>query len=156
PWNARERLRKVGSGESPQSRDAAEKIASPKAKSRRRPNRSASDPAVSTSAASVSAYASTTHCRSLKLAPRSSRIEGSATFTTVMSSRSITVATETANKVHHFRAISPSFGRHIGRISFVNCYDGYEREDVTKRDGRHTSGPGVRATPAPSGRRRLS
>jgi hypothetical protein len=36
-----------------------------------------------------------------------------------MSSSSMNVATETASRVHHFRAISTSFGRHIGRVSFV-------------------------------------
>ena len=81
------------------------KIASPAANTLRRPSRSASEPAVSTSAASVSAYASTTHWRSVKLAPRSSRIDGSATLTTVMSSSSMKVATETAIRVHHLRSM---------------------------------------------------
>jgi hypothetical protein len=40
----------------------------------------------------------------VKLAPRSSRIEGSATLTTVMSSSSMNVATETAISVHHLRS----------------------------------------------------
>jgi hypothetical protein len=47
-------------------------------------------------------------------------------LTTVMSSRSMKVATETAIKVHHLRAMSFSFcacrawgGRHIGRVWFV-------------------------------------
>jgi len=48
-------------------------------KNRRRPNRSASEPAACTSAASDSAYASMPHWRSAKLAPRSSRIDGGAT-----------------------------------------------------------------------------
>src|SRR4051812_4537758 len=48
-----------------------------------------------------------THCRSVKVPPRSSRIDGSATLTTVMSSNSMNVATETATRVHHFRAMSP-------------------------------------------------
>jgi hypothetical protein len=42
-------------------------------------------------------------------------------LTTVMSSSSMNVATETASRVHHFLAISASFGRHIGRISFVTA-----------------------------------
>jgi Major Facilitator Superfamily len=58
---------------------------------------------------SASMYASTTHWRSVKLAPRSSRIEGRATFTTVMSSRSMKVATKTAISVHHLRAIGGVF-----------------------------------------------
>ena len=55
PCRPRARLRKVGSGASAQSSEAAEKIASPATKTRRRPSRSASEPAVSTSAASESA-----------------------------------------------------------------------------------------------------
>ena len=78
----------------------------PAANTRRRPSRSASEPAASTSAASDSAYASITHCRSLKLAPRSARIAGSATLTTVMSSSSMKVAADTAIRVHHFRVIT--------------------------------------------------
>jgi hypothetical protein len=71
---------------------------------RLRPSRSASEPAVRTTAASVRVYASTTHWRSVKLAPRSSSIAGSAVFTTVMSSRSMKVATETTPRVHHLIA----------------------------------------------------
>jgi hypothetical protein len=55
PWIARATFRKVGSGASAASPDASEKIASPAANTRRRPSRSASEPAVSTSAASDSA-----------------------------------------------------------------------------------------------------
>src|SRR5262245_46217407 len=98
-------MRKVASVARAQSSEAAEKTARPATKTLRRPRRSASEPAVSTSAARVSAYASTTHWRSVKLAPRSSRIEGSATLTTVISSRSMKVAAETATSVHHLRAI---------------------------------------------------
>jgi hypothetical protein len=55
PWSARARLSRVGSGASAHSSEAIEKIASPAANSRRRPSRSASEPAGNTSAASVSA-----------------------------------------------------------------------------------------------------
>jgi hypothetical protein len=55
PCSARARLRKVGSGASPHSNEATEKIPRPVANTRRRPSRSASEPAVSTSAASDSA-----------------------------------------------------------------------------------------------------
>jgi hypothetical protein len=41
----------------------------------------------------------------VKLAPRSFSIEGRAVFTTVMSSRSMNVATLTAMRVHHFLAM---------------------------------------------------
>jgi hypothetical protein len=42
----------------------------------------------------------------VKLADKSFSIEGSAVFTTVMSSRSMKVATLTAIRVHHFLAIT--------------------------------------------------
>ena len=79
---------------------------SPATKTRRRPTSSAIEPAVSRNAASVSAYASITHCRSSNEAPRSRSMYGSATFTTVMSSSSMNVATQTATSVHHF-AMAP-------------------------------------------------
>jgi hypothetical protein len=98
-------LSAVGSGARPQSSEATANSTIPKANTRRRPRRSASEPAVSTTAASVSAYASTTHCRSVNEDSRSRWISGSAVFTTVMSSRSMTVVTLTAVRVHHLRAI---------------------------------------------------
>jgi hypothetical protein len=61
---------------------------------------------VSTRAARESVYASMTHWSSVKLAPRSSSIAGSAVFTTVMSSRSMNVATLTTISVHHLRCMS--------------------------------------------------
>src|SRR5215469_2217677 len=61
-------------------------------------------PAVSRNAARVSEYASTTHCRSEKLELSERWMSGSATFTTVMSSRSMNVAVQTAISVHHLRS----------------------------------------------------
>src|SRR5271168_78761 len=61
-------------------------------------------PAVRRKAASVSEYASTTHCRSEKLACSDCCISGRATFTTVMSRRSMNVAVQTAIRVHHLRS----------------------------------------------------
>ena len=58
-------------------------------------------PAVSRNAASVSAYASTIHCRSEKLECSACWISGSATFTIVMSSSSMKVPRQTATSVHH-------------------------------------------------------
>jgi hypothetical protein len=46
-----------------------------------------------------------THCSSLKLAPRSRWITGSATLTTVMSSNSMKIAMQTTVSVHHLRCI---------------------------------------------------
>ncbi len=85
----------------PHSTDAAVKIARPIRYSRRRPYLSARLPAVSRNAARVSAYASTTHCRSEKLAFSARWMSGSATFTIVMSSSSMNVPRQTATSVHH-------------------------------------------------------
>src|SRR5215208_565536 len=105
PWRPRARLRRVALGEIPHRNEATVKIKKPNVKTRRRPIRSASEPAVSRNAASVSEYASTTHWRLERLAPRLDWMSGSATLTTVMSSSSMNVATHTASKVHHLRAI---------------------------------------------------
>src|SRR3954451_24104911 len=62
-----------------------------------------------------------THCRSLKLVFRSLAMSGSATFTTVMSSSSMNVATQTAASVHQ------RFG----------CFSGTSvHRDVGTADGR--------------------
>ena len=62
---------------------------------RRRPSRSPSDPPTSSSDPSVSRYASTIHCWAASPVSRSSRIAGSATFTTVPS-RNTTAEPRTA------------------------------------------------------------
>ena len=105
PCSARARIRNSGSLAAPQRADAAVKITIPVTKTRLRPKRSATDPAVSVQVASASAYASTTHCRSENDAFSDLSIAGSATFTIVMSSRSMKIATHTASSVHHFRSI---------------------------------------------------
>ena len=46
-----------------------------------------------------------THCRSLKDECRSLAMSGSATFTIVMSSRSMNVATQTASSVQRWREV---------------------------------------------------
>ena len=61
PWTARVMFRNVGSPANPASSDAPVKMTRPAAKTRLRPSLSASTPAVSTSAASDSVYASITH-----------------------------------------------------------------------------------------------
>ena len=81
------------------------KIVSPMANSRLRPYRSASTPEVSSSDASVSAYASRVHCTSLNDACRPAWIAGWATVTMVTSSSSMKVPRQTAISVHHFLSI---------------------------------------------------
>src|SRR4051812_31279472 len=81
PWTARAPISMPCEVDSPPSSDAPAKSSSPAMKTRRRPSRSAARPPRSRKPAKVSVYALTTHCRLLALKPRSSRIEGSATFT---------------------------------------------------------------------------
>ena len=69
------------------------------------PDQVAIDPAVSRNAASVSAYASMTHCRSASEAWNACWMYGSATLTIVMSSNSMNTPVQTASRVHHLRAI---------------------------------------------------
>jgi hypothetical protein len=57
----------------------------------------------------------------------SARMEGSATVTTVMSSRSLTVATETASSVHHLRSMAARLAGHISHVASVICM-GPDRE----------------------------
>ena len=105
PCRARARLRKVGSGDSAQSSEASEKIPSPIAKT---------PPA----AEAVGERAGGQHeggerqrvgvdhpLQVGEAAAEVLRIDGSATLTTVMSSSSMNVATETATRVHHLRSI---------------------------------------------------
>src|SRR5437764_6720709 len=86
----------------PHQRDAPVKISSPATKILRRPIMSASFPPVRSSTPNVSAYALTTHSSSEMLIPRSLRIDGSATLTTVLSSMIMNSPTATAASVHHF------------------------------------------------------
>ena len=76
--------------------------ASPIVNSSLRPYRSASEPEVSSSDASVSAYASSVHCTSLNEACSPDWIDGCATMTIVTSSSSMKIPAQTAIRVHHF------------------------------------------------------
>ena len=105
PCAPRARISQSGDCAAPQSAEAAVNIAIATRKTRLRPLRSPSDPAVSIVAARVSAYASTTHCRSVKDVFRSFSICGSATLTTVMSRSSMNTATHTTINTRHFRSI---------------------------------------------------
>ena len=110
PCTARAAMSTPASFAIPQPNDATVNSTRPIVNTSRRPKRSASDPAASTVVASVSAYASTTHCNCAKLASRSRWMSGSATFTTVMSSNNMKIAVQTAINVHHLRS-SPSTAR---------------------------------------------
>ena len=98
-------MRTPAFGAIPQPNDAAVNSTRPIVKTRRRPTRSASDPAARTVVARVSAYASTTHWSWAKLASSSRWMSGSATLTTVMSSSNMKIAVHTAISVHHLRSM---------------------------------------------------
>src|SRR3546814_13886347 len=76
-----------------QNRDAVVNHRMPMMKTWRRPRRSAHDPALRTTVANASVYASITHCRALTPVSRSDAIDGRAVLTTAMSSMSIAVLT---------------------------------------------------------------
>jgi len=92
-------------GAAPQHSDAIVNTQSPTVQTRRRPRRSASEPAVSSSEAREIEYASITHWMQLKLMFRSRWIDGRATLTTVKSSSSMNVAMETVASIHQRRPV---------------------------------------------------
>ena len=88
----------------PHTSEATVKSATPAVKTRLRPSRAPSEPAFNIVVASLSPYASTTHCRSVKEPCSSFWMSGRATLTTVMSSRSMKMATQTTMRTRHFRS----------------------------------------------------
>ena len=81
PCTDRATISAASDGASPQAAEAIVNSPSPPQKARRAPIRSDSDPADSSSAANISVYPSTTHCRPVIPPASSRRISGSATFT---------------------------------------------------------------------------
>src|SRR5213596_3626608 len=91
-------------------------------------------PPVTSSTAKVSVYALTVHSRLERLAPRSFWIEGSATFTTVLSSMIMNSAKHMAASVHHLRL--SSFRRMRSGMGGVLSGGDAQRRDVIARDDR--------------------
>ena len=85
PCSARAAISTSVFGAAPQMTEAAVKEARPNTNTRRRPNRSPSEPPRMISAPRVSRYASVIHCRSLSPVCRSRAMVGRATLTTVES-----------------------------------------------------------------------
>ena len=106
PCAPRATISQAGDCAAPHRAEAAVKRPIAIRNTRLRPRRSPSEPALSIVAASVSAYASTTHCRSVKEVFSSLRMSGSATLTTVMSRSSMNTATHTTMRTRHFRSIT--------------------------------------------------
>ena len=105
PCTPRAAISRPTLGARPQASEEAAKTTSPITYTRRRPNLSATDPAVSTSAARTRAYRSITHCRSGKVVCSSRAMSGSATFTIVTSTSSMKVPAQTATSGHHLRIV---------------------------------------------------
>src|SRR4051794_28779309 len=93
---------------------------------------SPSRPPVTSSTANVSVYALTVHSRLERLAPRSRWIDGSATFTTVLSSMIMNSAKHIAASVHHLRL--SSFRRIRSGMGGVLSGRDAQRSDVLARD----------------------
>src|SRR5665213_452074 len=105
PCNARDQMSMGAFVATPHSSEASVKTAKPPTKTCLRPKRSADDPHTSMRVDIAKAYASITHCKSLKLACRRCSIVGSATCTIVMSTSNMNVAPHTAISVNHRRSI---------------------------------------------------
>ena len=95
PCNARAPSSIPVSTEAPPSAEASAKPMTPTWNVRLRPSRSANRPPNNSKAPNGSAYAVTTHCRSASEKPRSCCAEGSAMFTTVPSSTTMSCAKPT-------------------------------------------------------------
>ena len=116
PWTARAAISTPVVGASAAAAEATVKTPSPIANMRRRPKRSPRAAPVSSSTAKDSVYALTVHSSDWIVAPRSSRMLGSAVVTTRLSSTTMKSATETIAKVHR------GLGRDI-RVSFQASCD---------------------------------
>ena len=92
PWIARAASSHHSLVASPPRKDAAENSSSPPVNTRRRPSRSPVRPPSSSSPPKVTAYAFTTHSRPLPEKPSARWMCGSATFTIVASSTTISCA----------------------------------------------------------------
>src|ERR1700733_11023010 len=86
----------------PHHADAAAKTQTPNRNIRRRPNVSPSEPPTRISEPSNSKYASTTHCKSVTVAPKLVCKAGSATFTTVLSMNAMLEPSIVATRIHGF------------------------------------------------------
>jgi hypothetical protein len=85
PWSERAVISDASDHARPAKSDASVKTTRPARKSFRRPSRSAARPPSSKKPPNTSAYALITHCRFSSENPRSTLMDGSATFTIAMS-----------------------------------------------------------------------
>src|SRR3954462_8956511 len=135
PWPNRARTNTPIDGANPQPIDANTKSASPKPNARRAPTRSATAPDVNSSPANINVYPSTTHCRPLIPPPRSSRIDGNATFTTTASNVTTKNPSSAAANVPAERA-SPDGSVTVDRCSVASSTTPILRAATTINQGR--------------------
>ena len=130
--------------ENAMNRLEAPKTATPTRNQRRRPKTSPIRPPVTSRTANVSVYAFTVHSRFAVEASRSRWIDGSATFTTVLSSITMNSAKHIAPSVHQRRSASSM----VGRARAMGCpvrRRVARRGRVRRRGGRSARRRGARA-----------
>src|SRR5262249_879917 len=143
PCTARAAISWLSVVASAQAADASVKIARPTRKIRFRPNRSPSLPPSRMRAANVRMYALTVHSRFSGLVMLSERwIEGSATFTTVLSSMIMNSAKHIANSVHHlWLGWSLVIGPHLHVLDHAAARGGSEESWAARLRRRGPRGP---------------
>ncbi len=107
PWATRAATSISKLPAAPPTTDAAAKPIRPVMKVVRRPNRSPSRPPSSSRLPNAKAYPVMTHCRLPSLKPRSCCASGSAMFTTVASSVTMSCATPSTTSTHQRTACEP-------------------------------------------------
>ena len=113
PWMAREATSQVSLGARPIVAEASAKTTTPNRNIRLRPKMSPSRPPVMSRTAKVSVYALTVHSSDDSEAPKSFWIDGSATFTAVLSSMIMKSAKLMAPRVHQRRLPSERRNRSV-------------------------------------------
>src|SRR3954469_13392477 len=90
-------------------------------------------------AARLTAYASTTHCKPVRLASSSRWMLGSATFTIVMSTSSMNVVAQTATSGQRRRVATPSTAAmlRVGCFCRVSEQDGADRDRAERKHAEH-------------------
>jgi hypothetical protein len=112
PWNARAVMSDASDQARPAKSEERVKTTRPPRKIRLRPRRSADRPPRSRNPPKKSAYALITHCRFSCENPRSTWIDGSATFTMAMSRTTMNWTTLRSASASHFRfAVAVMFVR---------------------------------------------
>src|SRR5919201_1768451 len=103
PWNARAEMSDASDHARPAKSEASEKTTRPARKIRLRPSRSAARPPSNRKPPKTSAYALITHCRFSCEKPRSTWIDGNATFTIAMSRTTMNWTTLRSASASHLR-----------------------------------------------------